>query len=84
MSIKVLYFASLRETLGVAVEELALPPGVTTLAGLRDHIVARGEPWAQLARTKNLRCAINRSMAGFDATIGPNDEVAFFPPVTGG
>ena len=84
MTVKVLYFASLREAFGVAEEALVLPPGVTTPAGLRDHIVARGEPWAQLARTKNLRCAINRSMAGFDATIGPNDEVAFFPPVTGG
>ena len=84
MNIKVLYFASLREALGAGAEELALPAGVTTLAGLRDHIAARGEPWAQLARTRNLRCAVNQAMAGFEAVVNEGDEVAFFPPVTGG
>ncbi len=81
---KLLYFASLREALGVAAEDLALPVGVATVGALRDHIIARGEPWAALARTKNLRCAINQVMVGVDATVSDGDEVAFFPPVTGG
>jgi len=82
--VKLLYFASLREALGVAAEDLALPVGVATVGALRDHIIARGEPWAALARTKNLRCAINQVMVGVDATVSDGDEVAFFPPVTGG
>ena len=45
MTVKVLYFASLREAFGVAEEALVLPPGVTTPAGLRDHIVARVTRW---------------------------------------
>ncbi len=82
--VKVLYFASLREALASSGEEFPLPAGVASVAALRDHVVARGEPWAQLARTKNLRCAVNRAMTGFDAAVKDGDEVAFFPPVTGG
>jgi molybdopterin synthase sulfur carrier subunit len=82
--VKVLYFASLRESLGKSAEEIALPAGTSTAGALRDHIAARGEPWAQLARAKNLRCAVNQAMVGFDAAVKEGDEVAFFPPVTGG
>lgn len=84
MKLKVLYFASLREALGSSGEELELPAGVATAGALRDHIVHRGEPWDALARTRNLRCAVNQAMVGFDATVREGDEVAFFPPVTGG
>ena len=84
MSIRILYFASLREALGQGSEELALPAGIATLEGLRSHLAARGEPWAALARTKNLRAAINQSMAGAQAPVKDGDEIAFFPPVTGG
>ena len=84
MTVKVLYFASLREAIGSSVEEVQLPAGVCTAGALRDHIVARGEPWAVLGRAKNLRCALNQAMVGFDATVKAGDEVAFFPPVTGG
>lgn len=84
MTIRILYFASLRETLGRSGEEIALPAGVASVTALRDHLVARGDPWAQLARAKNLRCAINQAMVGFEAAVKEGDEVAFFPPVTGG
>ncbi|MBU1237295.1 MAG: molybdopterin converting factor subunit 1 [Gammaproteobacteria bacterium] len=84
MTVKVLYFASLREALGTSAEEVDLPAGVATTGALRDRIAARGEPWAQLARAKNLRCAVNQAMTGFDAAVKAGDEVAFFPPVTGG
>jgi sulfur-carrier protein len=84
MTVRVLYFAGLREALGTSAEEVALPASVATAGGLRDHIAARGEPWAQLARAKNLRCAVNQAMVSFDAAVANGDEVAFFPPVTGG
>lgn len=82
--IKLLYFAGLREALGVSVEELALPVGVTTVAGLRRHLAARGETWAILTRNGNLKAAVNQAMAGPETTVADGDEVAFFPPVTGG
>ncbi len=82
--VRVLYFAGLREAIGKPAEDLALPAGVATVGALRDHIAGRGEPWAQLGRTKNLRAAVNQAMAGFEAGIKEGDEVAFFPPVTGG
>jgi molybdopterin synthase sulfur carrier subunit len=84
VTIRVLYFAGLREALGTSGEAMALPAGVTTVGGLRDHIAARGEPWARLAQARNLRCAVNQAMVGFEAAVKPGDEVAFFPPVTGG
>jgi sulfur-carrier protein len=84
MSIRVLYFAGLREALGSPGEEMSLVHGVDTVGALREHIAARGEPWQQLLRSRNLRAAVNQKMAGFEAPIGDGDEVAFFPPVTGG
>ncbi|MDP2792626.1 MAG: molybdopterin converting factor subunit 1 [Sulfurisoma sp.] len=80
----VLYFASLREALGRSGEDMILPAGVATMGALRDHLATRGGAWIALTQTKNLRCAINQRMVGFDAAVGDDDEVAFFPPVTGG
>jgi molybdopterin synthase sulfur carrier subunit len=82
MSIQVLYFASLKEALGLAAEVVELPAGVLTVGELRDWLVGQGR--AALATTRNLRVAINQDMAKLDATIRDGDEVAFFPPVTGG
>ena len=82
--VKTLYFAGLREALGVAGEEIALPPTVGDVAALRAHLAARGEPWAALATTRNLRAAVNQRMAAESAAVRDGDEVAFFPPVTGG
>ena len=84
MNVKILFFAGLREALGTGSESLALPAGIATVGGLRDHLAARGEPWSALATTKNLRVAVNQQMVGFDAAVKGGDEVAFFPPVTGG
>lgn len=83
--IKLLYFAKLRETLGLAGEELALPTGTNTIAGLMALLAARGDAWQQVfAGHQPLRAAVNQALAKNDATIEPGDEVAFFPPVTGG
>ena len=82
MSVKILYFAGLREALGIGSETLELPAGVATVGGLRDWLVGLGRE--RLASAKNLRCAVNQQMAGFGAALRSGDEVAFFPPVTGG
>lgn len=83
--IKLLYFARLREDLGTAAEEIALPQGVATVAALRAHLMARGGAWASaLAQHKAVRVAVNQEVAQTSTPVNPGDEVAFFPPVTGG
>lgn len=85
MKVKVLYFAALREQLGTSAEEIELPPEVGTVAGLRAHLMARGGAWqAALAEGKLLRMAVNQDMARATSAIKRGDEIAFFPPVTGG
>ncbi|MBS1209120.1 MAG: molybdopterin converting factor, subunit 1 [Proteobacteria bacterium] len=85
MSIRILYFANLREVLGCAEEELeALPAGVVTLGALREWLCARGGDWAALAPGKSVRAAVNQTLAQAQNGIAEGDEIAFFPPVTGG
>lgn len=82
--IKVLYFAGLRETLGVSGEEVASPAAALDVGALRAHLAGRGGVWDKLLTTKNLRFAVNQDMARADTLVRDGDEVAFFPPVTGG
>jgi len=83
--VTVLYFARLREVLGQGSEQIALPASVRDLEGLRAMLVARGGAWQQeLAPTRPVRAAVNQAMAMGDVPISDGDEVAFFPPVTGG
>lgn len=82
--IKLLYFASLREMLGVPGESLELPVEVTSVGTLRSHLAARGGAWQVFATSKSLRAAVNQAMVGMEAPVAAGDEVAFFPPVTGG
>lgn len=83
--VTLLYFAQVRETIGVDREELDLPDNVVTVADLADWLSTRAAPYAAaLADKARLRCALDQQMAGFDAAIGPATEIAFFPPVTGG
>jgi molybdopterin synthase sulfur carrier subunit len=83
--ITILYFARLREVLGTAREELTLPRSVVDIAGLRSALVSRGGAWADaLGGSRRIRAAVNQQMAGDDTAIRDGDEVAFFPPVTGG
>ena len=85
MKLKVLYFASIREKVGTGAEEVELPAGVATVEGLRSHLRGRGGAWAEaLAEGKLLRMAVNQEMVPGAATVKAGDEVAFFPPVTGG
>ena len=83
MKVKILYFAGLREQLGRPGEELESP--ASTVAALRTQLMARGGAWqSALAQGKALRVAVNQEMAQPDTALKPGDEVAFFPPVTGG
>jgi molybdopterin synthase sulfur carrier subunit len=83
--VTVLYFARLRDALGTSAEELALPNDVNDVASLRATLVSRGGAWAQaLSESTAIRAAVNQEMASPDTRIQDGDEVAFFPPVTGG
>ncbi len=85
MKVKVLFFAGLREQLGTPGEEIELPAGVTTVAGLRTFLSNKNQSWkTALAEGKPIRMAVNQDMAQPTARIKAGDEVAFFPPVTGG
>jgi molybdopterin synthase sulfur carrier subunit len=83
--IKVLYFARLKESLNYSTEDIALPAGVSTVAQLMAYLAQRGEVWAPLFSGKQaVRAAINHELVPNTAVIKDGDEVAFFPPVTGG
>ena len=85
MKVKVLFFAGLREQLGTAGEEVELPSGISTVAGLRAHLMQRGAAWhAAFGDKKLVRIAVNQQMVSPLNAIKAGDEVAFFPPVTGG
>lgn len=83
--VTVLYFARLREALGRDAEKLALPADVMTAGALLDLLRSRGGAWeTELATAKPVRIAVNQSMANSSTAIAAGDEIAFFPPVTGG
>ena len=85
MKVKVLYFASIREKLGKDAEDLELPAGVATIAGLRSYLQRLGSSYENAFSKKALlRAAVNQDMVQGEAAIRAGDEVAFFPPVTGG
>lgn len=85
MQLRVLYFAWLRQKIGRADEDLALPPGVTTVGALIDFLAARGTAHADaFAHRGAIRCAVNQDFATPATPLKQGDEVAFFPPVTGG
>ena len=83
--VKLLYFAGLREKLGKAGEEIELPAGVATVAALRSHLRGRDDTYETVFSEKILlRAAVNQDMVQPTAAVKGGDEVAFFPPVTGG
>lgn len=82
---KLLYFAWFRERIGVGEEDIAPPEDVATVGDLLDWLRGRGGGYAEaLADPAMVRVAVNHDYARPDAAVGPNDEVALFPPVTGG
>jgi len=83
INVNVRYFASIREALGTGSESCATT--AATLGALRDELIARGGAFSQaLARGKAVRMAHNQLLSDESAALAEGDEVAFFPPVTGG
>ena len=84
MMLSVLYFASLRESFGRASEQLPLPVPAD-VGGLMIALRERGGPWSEsLQEGKRWRVAVNQEIAAMDTLLNAGDEVAIFPPVTGG
>jgi molybdopterin synthase sulfur carrier subunit len=83
--VTLLFFASLRESLGCSREELALPAGAATVSSLVEALRARGSRWTEaFAPGRTWRVAVNQQMANLATPVKSGDEIAFFPPVTGG
>lgn len=83
--ITLLYFARLREALGVSTEQIDLPREVTDVSGLTAMLRARSGAWEnELAEGRAFRVAVNQDMADGATAIRDGDEIAIFPPVTGG
>jgi len=83
--VTLLYFASLRERLGRSREQVALPGASATVAILVEQLRARDARWSEaLGAGQTWRVAVNQRMADGATPLKPGDEVAFFPPVTGG
>ena len=84
-TIEVLYFARLREAFGRERERVELPGDIRDVAALTAWLRRRGDAWErELAAGKPVRIAVNQDMAGAGTPLADGDEVAFFPPVTGG
>jgi molybdopterin synthase sulfur carrier subunit len=83
--IRIRYFARLREALGCAEEDLAIPAAVHTVGELAQFLRSRGGVWAaELAPGRPVLVAVNEDMASPDVPIRKGDTIAFMPPVTGG
>jgi molybdopterin converting factor subunit 1 len=83
--VQVLYFAWLRQKVGLAEEEVSPPAEVATVGALADWLAARSPGHAEAFQDRGaIRCAVNQDFATPETPVGPGDEVAFFPPVTGG
>lgn len=81
--INVLFFAQVRELLGTASVQVAAD-NISTAAELRTHLASQSDKWAQVLDSDKLLVAINQTMSQWQAAVSDGDEVAFFPPVTGG
>ncbi len=80
-----LYFASLRETLDSDKEQLELPENVSKIGRLKNLLAERGGSWsAAFTSNTSLLVSVNQQMANDQTEISNADEIAFFPPVTGG
>jgi molybdopterin synthase sulfur carrier subunit len=83
--IKILYFARVKEKLNYSIEPLQLSDEIRSIRDLKHLLAQRGEAWADIfAADKQLRAAVNHQLVNDDYLIQDQDEVGFFPPVSGG
>ncbi|ADN77917.1 molybdopterin synthase subunit MoaD [Ferrimonas balearica DSM 9799] len=81
--INVLFFAQIREVIGVDKLAVDASEGLTAET-LRQQLLERGDKWRLALQDKNVLVAVNQTLSGWDTALTSGDEVAFFPPVTGG
>ncbi|MDG6097183.1 molybdopterin converting factor subunit 1 [Alteromonas sp. ZYF713] len=79
---KVKFFAQIREITGTESLEMAVPADAT-IEGVRQALMAKGSTWHE-ALSANVLCACNQTLCDGTRAVSDQDEVAFFPPVTGG
>lgn len=84
ISVKVVFFARIREALGVDQLDLGIETEQPVVQDVLSLLVSRGEPWQQALSSGQLLVAVNQEMTQLDQPLLEGDEVAFFPPVTGG
>lgn len=82
-AINLLYFGSLADQLQCGQEHIEVPVTLTSVAELQQWLISRGKPWDALA-CEQVRYAVNQEIVKIGHPIQAGDEVAFFPPVTGG
>lgn len=81
----IVFFARVKEQLGCATLELEWQDSLASVEALREALCAsRGEQWREVLYEENIICAVNQTVVAADVRLRDNDEVAFFPPVTGG
>lgn len=82
---KILYFAWIRSKIGIAEEVVSLPANITNVGDLLNWLTMRGPQYAAALKERGvIKAAVNQEYVSLDHPIKSEDEVAFFPPVTGG
>ena len=80
--LRVLFFAQTRELIGL--DAIEVNENFATVEELRQHLVAKGDKWALAFQSDKLLVAINQTLMPLESAVKNGDEIAFFPPVTGG
>ncbi|WP_076414030.1 molybdopterin synthase sulfur carrier subunit [Shewanella sp. UCD-KL12] len=82
--INVLFFAQVRELLGESTLAVEANELTSTAEGVRAQLAAKDDKWGKILASDKLLVAVNQTISGWDTPVEDGDEVAFFPPVTGG
>ncbi|MBL6688816.1 MAG: molybdopterin converting factor subunit 1 [Pseudomonadales bacterium] len=80
----VVLFASIREDLGTDEVSCDIEAGTRVSALIEQLATRNGPEWGAVLRAENIKIAVNQELISGDVELGPDDEIAFFPPVTGG
>jgi molybdopterin synthase sulfur carrier subunit len=83
--LRIVFFARVKEQLGCSQLELEWDASLNTIDAVQEYLCAReNDQWREVLSEPNIICAVNQTVVTDDAAVCDNDEVAFFPPVTGG